>query len=270
MDTLLSIRVFSAVAELKSFTAVAQRMNLSPAMTSKHIQHIETRLGARLLNRNSRNVSLTEAGAQYLQTVRPLLEGLEEAESQLSSDTIAPRGTLKISMPVWMINAEFAKILANFQKQNPEVVFDVDLSGRKINIVEEGYDLALRVTAALDEGLIARKLMEVTFQLVAAPSFLDEYSRPNTPEDLIGAPMLAYDQVAADGHIKFGDKDGLDVKLKPVMVSSNENLLYLATKAGMGFAMLPNWATSKDLQNGNLELVMPHLLWPKLHIHAIY
>ena len=190
MDTLLSLRVFAAVAEYKSFAAVADRMNLSPAMTSKHVQHVEGRVGARLLNRNSRNVSLTEAGARYLMTVRPLLEGLEEADAQVSETTLAATGTLKVSMPVWMANPTFARIISAYHVQNPNVVLDLDLSGRKINLVEEGVDLALRVTETLDEGFIARKLTMVEFPLVAAPAFLETVGRPKTTDDLNGAPFL--------------------------------------------------------------------------------
>lgn len=270
MDTLLSLRVFAEVAEHKNFSAVADRMGLSPAMTSKHVQHIEARVGARLLNRNSRNVSLTEAGAQYLRTVAPLLDGLTEAEAQLTTDTLSPRGRLKISMPVWMSNGAFASILTAYHAENPHVTFDLDLSGRKINMVEEGVDLALRVAFKLDEGLIARKLADVTFQLVAAPSFLDRIGRPQTPDDLNDAPMLAYSQVASDGRIKFGGAQGMDVKLRPVMVSSNEDILHRAAIAGMGYAMLPNWATQGDVAARRLEIVLPHITWPTLPIQAIY
>ncbi|MFK7764884.1 MAG: LysR family transcriptional regulator [Roseobacter sp.] len=270
MDTLLSLRVFAEVAEHKSFSAVAARLGLSPAMTSKHIKHVEARVGARLLNRNSRNVSLTEAGAQYLKTVLPLLEGLVEAETQLTSDNLSPRGTLKMSMPVWMSNPAFSRILKAYHQQNPHMTFDIDLSGRKISIVEEGIDLALRVTFKLDEGLIARKLGEVTFQLVAAPAFLDSFGRPNTLEDLNNAPMLAYSQVAADGRIKFGGQNGVDLKLRPILVSSNESILHQAAVAGMGYAMLPNWAAQHDVEEGRLETVLPMVEWPKLSIQAIY
>lgn len=270
MDTLLSLRVFAEVAEYKNFSAVAQRLGLSPAMTSKHVKHVEARVGARLLNRNSRNVSLTEAGAQYLQTIRPLLDGLTEAEAQLTTDNLSPRGTLKMSMPAWMSNPAFAKILTAYHQQNPHVTFDIDLSGRKINMVEEGVDLALRVAFKLDDGLIARKLAEVTFQLVAAPSFLDNFGRPKTSEDLNNAPMLAYSQVAADGRIKFGGEEGMDIKLRPILTSSNENILHQAAVAGMGFAMLPNWSAQNDVKDGRLEAVLPTIAWPKLHIQAIY
>ncbi len=270
MDTLLSLRVLAAVAEHKSFSAVAERMGLSPAMTSKHVQHAEAHVGARLLNRNSRNVSLTEAGAQYLLSVRPLLEGLAEAEAQLATETVTARGRLKLSLPVWMSNPAFAEILAAYHQQNPHVTFDLDLSGRKINMVEEGVDLALRVAFELDQGLIARKLAQVTFQLVAAPAFLDRFGRPQTPDDLIDGPMLSYSQVSPDGRLKFGGAGGLDVKLRPVMISGNENLLHLSAVAGMGFAMLPNWVTRDDLAEGRLEVVLPQIEWPKLQVQAIY
>ncbi|EDQ31967.1 Transcriptional regulator [Hoeflea phototrophica DFL-43] len=270
MDTLLSLRVFAEVAEHKNFSAVAERLGLSPAMTSKHVKHVEARVGARLLNRNSRNVSLTEAGAQYLQTIRPLLDELAKAEAQLISNSLSPRGTLRMSMPVWMSNPAFAKLLTAYHQLNPHVTFDVDLSGRKISMVEEGVDLALRVAFKLDEGLIARKLADVTFQLVAAPAFLDNFGRPKTTGDLNNAPMLAYDQVAADGRIKFGGEDGVDVKLRPILVSANESILHQAAVAGMGFAMLPNWAAQDDIEDGRLEAVLPMIAWPKLHIQAIY
>ena len=154
--------------------------------------------------------------------------------------------------------------------QNPHVTFDLDLSGHKINMVEDGLDLALRVAFKLDEGLIARKLAEITFQLVAAPSFLDHFGRPQKPDDLIDGPMLSYAHVAPDGRLKFGGANGMDVKLRPVMVSGNEHLLHLAAMAGMGFAMLPNWVTQDDLAAGRLEVVLPQTTWPKLPIQAIY
>ena len=270
MDTLLSLRVLAAVAEHRSFSAVAERMGLSPAMTSKHVQHVEARVGARLLNRNSRNVSLTEAGARYLMTVRPLLESLDDAESQLSADTLSPRGTLKISMPVWMSNPAFAQILARYHRINPEVTLDLDLSGRMINIVEEGVDLALRVAFELDEGLIARKLAGVTFHMVAAPAFLDRAGRPTSPDDLSDAPVLAYSRVVPDGRIRFGGAEGFDIRMRPVVRSANENLLHLAAVAGMGFAILPSFLVQDDLGSGRLEVVLPRIAWPSLHVHAIY
>lgn len=271
MDTLLSLRVLAAVAEHKSFSFVAERMDLSAAMTSKHVQHIESRVGARLLNRNSRNVSVTEAGARYLATVRPLLEGLEEAEAQLSENTLGAHGTLKVSMPVWMANPSFARIAAAYHAHNPNVVLDLDLSGQKINLVEEGIDLALRVAMTLDESLIARKLVQVEFPLLASPEFLEKHGRPDKLDDLNDAPFLVYNQMATGGRIRYGEGEGaLDIKFTPVLLSGNETLIQLAAREGMGYAFLPHWLAIDDIASGLLEPVLPDVKWPKVPLYAIY
>lgn len=271
MDTLLSLRVLAAVAEHKSFSLVAERMNLSAAMTSKHVQNIEARVGARLLNRNSRNVSITEAGVQYLATVRPLLEGLEEAEAQLSETSKGAHGTLKVSMPVWMANAAFARLVAAYHLHNPNVILDLDLSGRKINLVEEGIDLALRVAFTLDESLIARKLAQMSFQLVAAPEFLDQQGRPEALCDLNGMPFLVYTHVAAGGSIRYGvGETAEDIKFKPVLLSGNETLIHQAVRVGMGYAVLPQWLASDDIASGVLEPVLPSVACPEVPLYAIY
>lgn len=271
MDTLLSLRVLAEVAEHKSFTQVAERLGLSTAMTSKHVKHVEARVGARLLNRNSRNVSLTEAGERYLATVKPLLEGIDEAESQLSDTTLGPEGTLKVSMPVWMANQSFSRIVTAYHAENPNVVLDLDLSGRQINLVEEGIDLALRVSTTLDEGLIARTLSQVHFQLVASPTFLDQFGRPTCLEDLNDAPFLNYNQMGHSGRIKFGkDEDAFDIRFKPVLHTGNETLIHQVARKGMGFAFLPHWLFTDDLDSGLLELVLPDTVWPQVPLYAIY
>ncbi|MCY0096740.1 LysR family transcriptional regulator [Hoeflea ulvae] len=271
MDTLLSLRVLAAVAEQKSFAAVAERLGLSPAMTSKHVQHVEARIGARLLNRNSRNVSLTEAGARYLATVRPLIEGLDEAEAQLSETSVAPRGVLKVSAPVWVTNPAFARIIAAYRLEYPEVTLDFDLSGRMVNLVEEGLDLALRVTDTLGEGLIARKLAEVHFPLIASPDFLESYGRPASVVDLTGAPFLTYTPMAAGGRLRYGEgADAIDIRFKPVLLSGNETLILMGAREGMGFAFMPHWLVTDDIAEGRLELVLPDTAWPRVPLRAIY
>ncbi len=263
--------MLAAVAEHKSFAFVADRLSLSPAMTSKHVQHIEARVGARLLNRNSRNVSLTEAGERYLATVRPLLEGMDEAEAQLSETALAPSGTLKVSMPVWMANPSFAKILAAFHEENPDVILDLDLSGQNVNLVEEGVDLALRVAMTLDDSLIARKLTDVEFPLVASPDFLDKLGRPSTVNDLTDAPFLIYSQIGTGNRIRYGQgPDALDIKFKAVLKSGNETLIHLAACEGMGYAFLPHWLAKDNLAEGILEAVLPEAAWPQVPLYAIY
>jgi len=271
MDTLTSLNVFAAVADLRSFAAAAERFGLSPAMTSKHVQHLEKRAGARLLNRTSRSVSLTEAGALYLERVRSLLDGLEEVEARIGSATIAPHGVLKVSLPVWMANVRFARMIAAFHARYPNVIVDLDLEGRIVNLVEEGFDLALRGTSTLDEGLIARKLGDAPFHLVAAPALLDRLGRPERLEDLDGFPLLAYSPVIGDGRIRIGEGAGAhEVRFSPVLKSGNETMLLLAAKEGMGLAFMPKPMIEDELSEGVLERVLPEMISFAAPIFAVY
>lgn len=271
MNSLQSLRVLAAVAETKSFAVAAERLGLSAAMTSKHVQHIEAEVGARLLNRTSRSVSLTEAGAIYLQAVRPLLEGLDEAAARLAQLTLEPRGSLKISMPVWLAEPGFVRVLAAYRVRFPSVILDLDLSGRQVNLVEDGYDLALRVSPTIDEGLIARRLTTVSFTIVATPALLDRIGRPKDIADLTGAPFLAYSAVSTGGRVRLGFGPGApEVRMTPVLQSANETVLFQAALEGMGIAIMPHLTAKPHLSEGRLERVLPDLPAPTVSLSAIY
>src|SRR5262245_9157924 len=137
MDTLTSLRVFCLVADSKSFADAAKRLDLSPAMASKHVMRLESRLGTRLLNRTSRRVSLTEPGLLYFNQAKQMLEGLDEIEAAISNVTVTPRGVIRLSAPVWVANTGFAAMLSDYHQRYPDVSFDMDLSGRIVNLVEE-------------------------------------------------------------------------------------------------------------------------------------
>lgn len=274
MDTLTSLRVFCAVAEKKSFTAAAERLGLSSAMASKHVMHLETRLSTRLLNRTSRRVSLTETGDLYFQRVRQMLDGLDEVESAVSNVTVVPRGTLRLSAPVWFANPIFARVLADYRQRYPEVRFDIDLSGRLTHLVEEGFDLALRVTRpdALDDNLVARPLTDVSFHLVAATAYLDRTGRSDRLADLNGHALLKYSGIPApDGAFTLSGPHGPEtVKFQVTLESHNETLLHLAALEGMGMAMLPKWMIGADVDAGRLEVVLSNALQINSKMFAVY
>jgi len=271
MDTLVSIRVFCAVAELKSFSAAAERLAMSPAMTSKHVMHLEAHLSARLLNRTSRHVSLTETGALYFEQARQMMEGLDEVEAAVSQTVLAPKGRLRMSAPVWMANPLFAEVLADYRARYPDVTLEIDLSGRLVNLVEEGFDLALRVTSAPDPGLIARTIADASFHFVASRKFLKKRGRPASPDDLQGAPLLAYSFVHADGVVPLqGEQGRRVVRFAPVLQSANETLLHQACLHGMGFAFLPKWLVSDDVAAGRLERILPEKLYYAGKLLAVY
>ncbi|MDO6965893.1 LysR family transcriptional regulator [Rhizobium alvei] len=271
MDTLLSLRVLDAVAELKSFVGAAERLEMSPAMATKHVKHIEARLKARLLNRTSRSVSLTEAGSIYLQRMRPLLEGLDEAEAQISQTGVRPSGRLRVSLPVWMATVSFASLVTRYGEQYPDVVLELDFSARQIGLVEEGFDLAIRVAMSLEPGLIARKLGLVQFKMVASPAFLEKHEPPETIEALENSPFLAYSQVSRDGHLRLPFGEGhAEVQFKPVLISSNEAFLMQCACEGMGYTILPQWLVDGELAAGHLVHVLGNEVRPAAPLHAVY
>ncbi|MEZ2146268.1 LysR family transcriptional regulator [Bradyrhizobium sp. DN5] len=270
MDTLVSMRVFCLVAELKSFAAAAQRLRISPAMASKHVMQLEKRLGTRLLNRTSRRVSLSESGALYFEQARQMLDSLDEVEAAVSKATVVPRGTLRLTAPVWMANAIFAGVLADYQARYPDVRLDVDLSGRLVNLVEEGFDLALRATGAPDEALIARPITKVPFYLVAAPAFLKRAGRPATFADLSGQALLHYALYPGESFSFQGEHGPETVKLNPVLRSANETLLHMAALEGMGLAFLPKWLVTDDIAAGRLEHLMSEQVIFEGKLFAVY
>lgn len=275
MDTLSSLRVFRLVAELKGFSAAARRSGLSPAMVSKHIAHLEKRLGSRLFNRTSRHVSLTEAGKIYYRQITHLLDDLDEVEATVGNVTTNPRGTLKLSMPVWLANTFFAEGLADYQRRYPDVQLDVDVSGRRVNLIEEGFDLALRATAndELAPGLIARPLTEAIFLLVASPAYLERNGSPARLDELENHALLRYNGINWDGSLPMHEsahEQSPKVRLRPVLSSDNETLLYLSAIAGMGMSFLPLCMIDADLKAGRLEAILPHQLRFKATLYAIY
>lgn len=273
MDTLTSLRVFCTVAELKNFTAAADRLGLSPAMASKHVMHLEKRLGSRLLNRTSRSVSMTETGTLYFNQAKLLLDGLDEVEAAVSNVTVTPRGTLRLSVPVWVANTPIARMMAEYHQRYPDVCFDMDFSGRIVNLVDEGFDLALRATAPerLDPGLIARPMMDVTFHLVASPAYLTRTGRPSKLRDLNGHSILLYKGMNSSGAMTLdGPKGQETVKFRPVMLSENEIMLHLAALEGMGLVFLPAWMTQTDVADGRLEVVLPDQVTFSTTLHAVY
>lgn len=273
MDTLISLRVFCMVAELKNFAAAAKRLNLSPAMASKHVMHLENGMGVRLLNRTSRHVSLTELGALYFDQARRMLDELDEVEAAISNVAVVPRGTLKLSAPVWTASPCFVSSLAEYGRRYPGVCLDLDLSGRIVNLVDEGFDLALRAITRdrLDPGLIARPLMEITFCLFGSPDYLERTGRPRTVAELAGHALLQYSGMNVGDHLLLDGPDGkLKVAVRTVMQSENETVLHMGAVQGMGLVFLPTWMVEVDLAAGRLEPVLPDTIRFSNTLHAVY
>jgi DNA-binding transcriptional LysR family regulator len=269
-DTLTGIRVFCRVVELKSFVGAARRLDISPAMVSKHVTQLEKRLGTRLLNRSSRHLSLTEAGAEYHTKTLPLIEELDEIEASVSATTMSPRGTLRITAPVWFANAAFTGLLVRYQQKYPQVRLDLDLSGRVVNLAEEGFDLGLRVTTFRADHWIARPLGFVKFLFVASPAYVDRIGTPRTLTELATRPMLSY-SLAPLGEVTVNGPQGEElVAFTSGLQSSNESLLHLAALQGMGYALLPDPLVAGDIAAGRLVVLLPDYPERRLPLLGVY
>ncbi|MEB0111918.1 LysR family transcriptional regulator [Variovorax sp. RTB1] len=271
MDRMTSLRVFRDVVESGSFTAAAERLSMSPPMVSKHIAQLEKSLGARLLNRSSRHLSLTEAGTAWYEQSGQALDMLDAAEATISQRNEAPRGRLKVSAPVWCATPRFARVLADYREQYPEVLIDIHLENRKIDLAADGYDLALRATQEPSAALIARSLCKVQFHLVAATRYVRRIGEPSAPADLAKLDAIVPSYVNIEGlSLKGSGGRQAPLRLRPVMLSDDTTLTLHAVRAGMGMAFLPAWLVDDDLASGVLTRLVPDYAAPAVTLFAVY
>ena len=240
MDTLTSIKVFRQVVESGSFVSAAERLDLSTAMASKHVMHIEKRVGVRLLNRNSRTLSLTEPGRVYFERCKNILDDLEQTELELASLSTVPRGTLRISCPSWFAQQRFANLIAGLRRRCPEILVDVSFEDRLVDLVDEGFDLALRVTSkvgSLSSELIARPVRPLPHYGVASRDYLARHGAPISPDDLAHHDCVAVGN--ADRWVFSSPAGRKEVPVRVVMRYRSMAGVANAVAAGVGLAPLP-------------------------------
>ena len=238
---------------------------MDSSSTTRHIQQLEHKLGVRLLNRTSRKISLTETGQAYWESVKAILEDLDEADLSVAREAQMPAGKLRLTAPSWFGIARFAEMLASFRREHPQVELDIDLSDRQVDIVEDGLDLALRVTLKLKTSLLSRELCRIRFRLVASPELLPR--KLSYPDSLKGYPWLEYHYHSFDGRLQFGPTQ---VVLQTVMHSNSTTMLYEAARAGVGLVMLPEWLVEEDLKSGSLVEVFPEFPRMDAGLYAIF
>lgn len=240
MDTLTGIKMFLQVVESGSFVGAADRLDVSTAMVSKHVMNVEERLGVRLLNRNSRTLSLTEPGKVYFERCRVILDDLEETELELGSLGKTARGTLRITCPSWFAGQRLADVLARYRQRYPDVIVDVAFDDRVVDLVEEGYDVALRVSPdrrQLPAGLIARPVKSMAFLVAGSRDYLQRHGTPRSPEDLAQHDCIAVG--AQDSWILSGPNGRIEVPARIVTRYRSMGGVAHAVAAGMGLAALP-------------------------------
>lgn len=271
MARLDEMAVFAEVVEAQSFSGAARTLGISKSAVSKQIARLEDRLGVRLLNRTTRRLSLSEAGETYYQASRRVLDEAEAAETAVSSLAAAPHGLLKLNAPMSFGFLHLARAIPLFHARYPQIVVDMAMNDRFVDLVEEGYDLAIRIGDMRDSSLIARRLAPSRAILCASPDYLKRQGTPTQPEDLKHHACLIYsNQDQRDAWRFTGPKGTVSVKVKGPLHANNGDALCSAALAGMGIVRLPSFIVSEHLLAGRLLPVMCHLPLAGQGIYAVY
>jgi len=271
MDTLDAMRVFVAVVERNGFSATAQALDMSTAGVTRQVAALEKRLSTRLLHRTTRRVSPTSAGAAYYAQCVRLLAEFDALEASIGAQALEPSGMLRINAPVSWGIARLGPLLAGYRQRFPQVELDLALSDRLVDMVEEGYDVAIRITREPSPALIARRLGQARITLCAAPSYLAARGTPRTPQDLEQHDCLGYSYWASGNQWPLQGPGGeTRVTVNSVLQANNGDVLREAAIAGMGVILQPDFLLEDALADGRLVRVLPEWDVPAIGIFAVY
>jgi DNA-binding transcriptional LysR family regulator len=276
MDRFLAVNTFAKVVELGSFARAAERLGLSTSAVSRQVSELESHLETRLLNRTTRRLSLTEAGQAFYEHSVQLLADLEEAEASVRVAAAEPRGTLRITCGVSFGMRYLAPALAEFCERHPQVLLDLDLSDRVVDLVEEGFDLAIRIGQIGSQGMVARRIGWTQLICCASPSYLALHAAPiRTPADLSQHECLSYTNVGIPNTWHFEGKDGGEETPQTVRVqtrhrANNGQLLAALALQGMGVVYTPDFIVAQEVRAGQLVPLLPGYRATRSPIAAVY
>ncbi|MBO6814209.1 MAG: LysR family transcriptional regulator [Rhizobiaceae bacterium] len=269
MNRFDDLEVFAKIVSEGSMSGAAREMGLSPAVISKRMQRLEQRLGTRLLNRTTRQISLTEAGEGFYERIIAVLAGLEEAEGFVARRSSDARGLLKISAPTSFGRMHIAPHLAKFLRANPELTINLDLSDEYVDIVSSGIDLAIRIGELRDSTLVARKLAPVRRVLCATPRYLEKAGMPEQLSDLDNHALIAPHN---QGPWKLeGDEGAIIYRPESTLLTNSSEVVRETVISGMGIALRSTWDVGAELESGHLVRVLPSYSATRgLGIYAVY
>lgn len=259
MDRFDAMQLYCRIVETGQLSIAADQLNLSKGTVSKQLAKLEMHLGGRLLNRTTRRLTTTEAGLAFYERAKLILESLDEAECAVTGLTTEPRGTLKINAPMSFGGKYLGKLLARYHQQYPQVHIDINLNDRQIDLVEEGYDLAVRIAELKDSSLIARRLAPCNLVICASPGYLQAHGEPESPDQLKHHQCLLYSYLDSAKHWTLEGPRG-QIKQVPVngaLHANNGDLLCDALVHGMGIAVLPTFIAGDTIRNGNAKIILP-------------
>lgn len=272
MDRLTEMEAFATVVDQGGFTDAAKKMGISKSAVSKHVSSLEARLGARLLNRTTRRVSPTEIGLAYYDRARRVLSDAGEADALVASMQSAPTGLLRLSVATDFGVNHLSPILGDFLQKYPDITVNMVLNNRYVELISEGFDMAIRMGDLEDSSLRARKLAETQMRMIAAPSYFEKHGRPERLDDLNAHKLLHYSNQASGNAWKITAPSGEERQIRSagwLSVNDGQSLLN-ACIAGLGIAYLPSFLYANAMEQGQVVDVMPDLPVESTGIYAVY
>lgn len=273
MDRFDEWTTFQSVVETGSFSRAAERLGIAKSAVSRRISDLEQRLGAALINRSTRQFSLTETGRAFYERTQRILADVSETEESVRDDHRALKGSLRIAAPLTFGVMHLAPALETFLRQHPDVTVDLDLNDRYVNLIEDGYDLALRIAGGMEDStLIARRLAPIRRLACASPAYLSRYGRPRSPEDLARYRALKYTNVPEKRAFAYVGADGKErsVRVPASFAASNGSVITQMAIAGFGIAMQPTFIVAEPIERGELEIVLPETVWTESQLYVVY
>jgi len=267
MDKLDCIKIFSRVAQLGSFTAVANELNLTQGAVSKKIAWLESTIGLTLFHRTSRKITLTNSGEHYLKYSIELLEQMDQTELLLRNELREAVGELKISVPSSFATQRLVKPVSQFMAMNPKVIFNISVQDRQVDLYRDDIDIAIRASYLKDSGLMAKKLLNHELCYFASPKYLREHSEPITPTDLSNHKCITYSLSNPSNIWHFNNQK---YSVNEVTISDSPELIVQFAIEGIGIAAMPKWMVSHYFESGTLREIFIDADKPSLPMYAVY
>ena len=266
------MQAFVAVVETGSFTAAADRLDSAKSAISRRVSALEERLGAQLLRRTTRRINLTETGRSYYERGARILADLDEAESAVAQEHGELRGTLRVALPLSFGIRHMCEPIAEFSRHHPRVDFDLDFNDRRIDLVEDGVDLAVRIGRLPDSSMIARRLFETRTIVCGSKRYFDEHGTPQTPDDLRDHRCLVYGNLADPRKWVCKDAAGkrIQIDVNPSMTATSGDFLGAAASQGLGIVMQPTFIAGDAIKRGELVPILTNYEWPVSPAYAMY
>jgi DNA-binding transcriptional LysR family regulator len=271
MDRIDAMQAFVAVADLRGFAPAARKLKLSPSAVTRLIAALEERLGARLLQRTTRSVTLTDAGARYLERARRILADVEEAEIAAEGERTRPSGRLVVSAPVGFGRLHVSPMMTAYLKRHLEVSGELRLEDRMINLVEDGIDLAVRIGHLADSSLVARQVGAMRRIMVASPGYLKAHGEPKTPGALASHQTIQFGVTSGSAEWRFAE-NGREIRVNyaPRLLTNSADAAIQYAEAGGGLTRVLAYQAADALKRGRLKIVLQKFELPRLPIHIVY